>query len=181
MLKIYYQNVRGLRTKTSIFCRNVCMNYCYDVICLTETWLVQGISDSELFDDRYIVWRRDRDYGRTNQTLGGGVLIAVRRELASEARSDWCSNAEDLWITLTLHCRKPNVRYKLHLCTTYICNQGAESSLSAQLATFSSYLPDIILKNPSDKFIIIGDFNMPNLSWQMSDGAVIQPVVLRAL
>lgn len=117
-ISIFYQNVRGLRTKTSVFYRNVCLN-CFDVICLTETWLIDGISDSELFDGRYFVWRRDRSYLQTNQTMGGGVLIAIRRELVADVRNEWCSSAEDLWVTLTLHQKKPKVTYKIHLCVVY--------------------------------------------------------------
>lgn len=164
-VSVYYQNVRGLRTKTSTFYRNLCLN-AYDVVCLTETWLLEGVNNSELFDDRYIVWRRDRDYNKTRQSLGGGILIAFRRELAAELRNEWCSSAEDLWVTLTLQHRKPKVKYKLHLCTVYICNQGTLNSLSTQLATYSERMADIILDNPCDKFIIIGDFNMPNLLWK---------------
>lgn len=87
VINIYYQNVRGLRSKTNSLYRNVCMNS-YDVIIFTETWLVDSISNSELFDGRYLVWRRDRDYCRTAQTRGGGVLIAVRNDLTVVERSD---------------------------------------------------------------------------------------------
>lgn len=169
MINIYYQNVRGLRTKTSLFYRNICSSS-YDIICLTETWLLNDIRDSELFDDRYIVWRRDRDYEKTKQSMGGGVLIAVRKELAAESRPDWCSNAEDVWVTLTLQCRKPCIRYKLHLCTVYICSQGT-ASLTTQLKTFSDQLADIVLSNQCDKFILLGDFNMPNITWTQLDEA----------
>lgn len=34
----------------------------YDVIVLCETWLREGFHDEELFDDRYNVYRRDRDF-----------------------------------------------------------------------------------------------------------------------
>lgn len=54
-LLIYYQNVRGLRTKTEAFYRQLCVSS-FDLIVLTETWLVDGISDCELFGDQYIVY-----------------------------------------------------------------------------------------------------------------------------
>lgn len=88
-LTVYYQNVRGLRTKTNTFYRNIQVNS-YDIIALTETWLTDSVFDNELFDDRYLVWRRDRNYASTGQSLGGGVLIAVRRELVADGRNDWC-------------------------------------------------------------------------------------------
>lgn len=160
--------VRGLRTKTSVFYRNICINS-FDVIILTETWLLEGIKDSELFDDRYIIWRRDRDYSKTRQKLGGGVLIAVRKELSANVRSDWCSNAEDMWVTLTLQNQKPKVAYRLHLCTVYICDENLGRSMSDQLALFSENLSEVILNNPCDKFIVVGDFNMPNLKWEADE------------
>ncbi|XP_022827582.1 neuropeptide F receptor-like [Spodoptera litura] len=97
-LSIYYQNIRGLRTKTDDFYRQLCVNL-YDVVILTETWLVNGISDSELFCDRYIVWRRDRDYHRTGQTRGGGVLIAVNKLISAVPQPLFQSTAEDLWVS----------------------------------------------------------------------------------
>lgn len=113
-VSIYYQNVRGLRTKTASFIRNVLVNS-YDIVCITETWLVDGIHNSEIFDDRYIVWRNDRNYKRTAQTKGGGVLIAVRRELASTSPTEWHSSAEDLWVTVTLRSKKPRSTCRLHI------------------------------------------------------------------
>lgn len=71
LIDIYYQNVRGLRTKTLDFKRNI--QLCnYHVVVLTETWLWEGIRTEELFSDAYTVWRRDRDYGRLGQKRGGG-------------------------------------------------------------------------------------------------------------
>lgn len=57
-LKIYYQNVRGLRTKTNAFYKNL-LQVDYDVICLSETWLHENIFSAELFDSRYSVYRCD--------------------------------------------------------------------------------------------------------------------------
>ncbi|KAL4713367.1 hypothetical protein ACJJTC_016835 [Scirpophaga incertulas] len=107
MINIYYQNVRGLRTKVTDFYRSVCLHN-YEIVCLTETWLLDTIKNSELFDDRYVVFRRDRDYKKTGESKGGGVLIAVCKDLVAEIRNDWFSNAEDLWVTLTLRCQKPS-------------------------------------------------------------------------
>ncbi|KAF9814494.1 hypothetical protein SFRURICE_000221, partial [Spodoptera frugiperda] len=53
----------------------------YDVLILTETWLISDIHDGEFIDDRYLVFRCDRDRLATKKCDGGGVLVAVRREL----------------------------------------------------------------------------------------------------
>jgi hypothetical protein len=78
-VSIYYQNSRGLRSKSKrFFC--TASTYDYDLIILTETWLHKNISSAEFFDASYTVFRRDRDIKR-----GGGVLIALKNEtFASE-------------------------------------------------------------------------------------------------
>ena len=167
-LNIYYQNVRGLRTKANIFLRNVLLNS-YDIICITESWLLDGICDSELVDERYLVWRRDRNYSETGQSLGGGVLIAIKRELVSDCHHDWCSSAEDLWITLSLRRSRPQTAFKIHICCIYICGQNQGYSMDQQLINFSDKLSDIVTSHPNDCFIVLGDFNLPNVAWCHSD------------
>lgn len=100
MINMYYQNCRGLQSKTGAFLRNLCMSN-YDMISLTETWLSSSITDGELFEERYLVCRRDRDYNSTQQSKGGGVLIAVRMEYKSACRIDWNYSAENVWVTIT--------------------------------------------------------------------------------
>jgi hypothetical protein len=55
-LGIYYQNVRGLRTKQLEFYNNVCEANC-DIICLSETWLNDRCYDHNLFPSNYTVYR----------------------------------------------------------------------------------------------------------------------------
>lgn len=58
-LRIYYQNVRGLRTKIDDFYLAVGEKE-YDVIVLTETWLDECIFSSQLFGNNFSVFRTDR-------------------------------------------------------------------------------------------------------------------------
>lgn len=165
-LKMYYQNVCGLRTKTSDFYRSVCLNS-YDVIAITETWLLESISDSELFDGRYLVFRRDRDYKKTQQEKGGGVLLAVRRDFIVTERYDWRSTAEDLWITISPRRTKPHLSHlNIHICVLYLCNENRGYSYNKQLENFGDKLNAIIMCNQGDEFIIVGDFNFAgNVHW----------------
>lgn len=82
-LKMYYQNVRGLKLKTKKFRTNLLANS-YDVVLLCETWLRPDIFSSELFDDRYIVYRKDRNNPALGKKDGGGCLIAVKNHLYSK-------------------------------------------------------------------------------------------------
>lgn len=170
ILNIYYQNVRGLRTKTSDVFRKILLGS-YDVIVFTETWLVDDIFSSEMFDGRYMVLRRDRDYSRTAQQRGGGVLIAVRSELAVVERRDWCCSAEDIWVSLVLKRSRPAITYKLHICALYLCNQNLGNSYNDQLHNFADNMTHLILTHPVDKFIILGDFNFGSrVDWMVNDG-----------
>ncbi|KAL0828963.1 hypothetical protein ABMA28_003854 [Loxostege sticticalis] len=160
-LNMYYQNTRGLRTKTHTFKRNLQLNQ-HDVISLTETWLIDGINDSELFDERYLVWRRDRNYQCTQEKYGGGVLLAVRRDLMAIQRPEWSSSAEDIWITVTYkHDRKQT---NIHFCTLYLCKENNGNSYNTQLHNFTDKLT----------LIINSYFNLANIDW-ISDGENLQP------
>lgn len=79
-LSVYYQNCRGMRTKLHTIYVNILLND-YDIIILSETWLHSDIQNGEWIDSRYCVHRCDRDRGRSGKRDGGGVLVAVRREL----------------------------------------------------------------------------------------------------
>lgn len=102
-LSIYYQNVRGLRTKSHSFLTNILLTN-YDIICLTETWLTADFYDAEYFFNNYVVYRRDRMVSDGRGARGGGVLIAVSREMCARRRDEWCSApaAEELWVSLEL-------------------------------------------------------------------------------
>ena len=81
-LNIYYQNVRGVNTKTSEILLNSTLMSQYDLIILTETWLNSSSFDGEYFDVKlFNVLRKDRDFSTTAMRRGGGVLIAARKEI----------------------------------------------------------------------------------------------------
>ena len=72
---MFYQNVRGLRSKADEFRLSV-METEYDVFVLTETWLDPSIPTALLFGDEYRIYRCDRDTTNSSHSRGGGVLIA---------------------------------------------------------------------------------------------------------
>lgn len=77
-ISIYYQNCRGLRTKLHTLFYNILVN-CYDIIILSETWLIPSISDSEVVDSRYQLYRCDRDRVATGKDDGGGGAACLSR------------------------------------------------------------------------------------------------------
>lgn len=156
-LKAYYQNVRGLRTKTSDFKISVLSND-YDLIMLSETWLHEHLFDSELFDNRYLVYRNDRDSVITEKSRGGGCLIAVKRNICSRRITDFEVGQGDLWVVID-----HTDGYKTFFNVKYI-------DYDSKLPTYESHfhkLNDILNeKEPRSSFFLCGDYNLKSsITW----------------
>lgn len=176
-LNIYYQNVRGLRTKTHDFLHCLLLSD-YDLIFLTETWLTSDFLDSELFPPRYDVYRRDRPGG----ARGGGVLVAARAGLHVQRRT-WCStpHAEELWLTVGLSsapraaafapasstAAADSNRGTLHVACAYFPH-GADHC--GALQSFYDAVTDRMHQNPDDSYLILGDFNISHAEWSVAVG-----------
>lgn len=83
-MRCAYQNVRGLRTKSTEFFNNVASSK-FDIIAISETWATESIFSSELFPSDYLVYRKDRCLTNSRVSRGGGVLLAVDTSLRSSA------------------------------------------------------------------------------------------------
>lgn len=159
-LKIYYQNIRGLRTKTQELFGNVICND-YDVIVLTETWLNGSIHDAEVFDIRYTVHRRDRETsGFSRNKDGGGVLIAVANHLNSQRLTEFESNCENLWVSIQPLKNSPK-NTKFYICATYI-PPPVQSHILKDFLDSASKAMDIF---KDINVLFMGDFNLGNLKW----------------
>lgn len=154
-ISIFYQNVRGLKSKLSTIYNNS-LNADHHIICLTETWLNSNISSSEVLCDTFNIFRRDRSESASTKHEGGGVIIGVNKSLCSVMRQDWMTDSEDLWITIT----SVTSSVRIHLCCVYIPPKDPYS-----LTNFCSKLNEIVHQNAGDVIVICGDFNLPNISW----------------
>jgi len=99
--KVYYQNVRGLRSKLFNLRTNFIL-LSYDAYILTETWLSDDISNSELCFDGYLIFRCDRNLRTSNCRRGGGSLIAVKKELRPTLITTSFDTCEQVFVRLTL-------------------------------------------------------------------------------
>jgi exonuclease III len=61
-----------------------------DVVCVNETWLNENISNSEILNSDYNIFRKDR-VGRN----GGGVLVAIKSSSFSSVK-EFVSNPNDI-------------------------------------------------------------------------------------
>uniref|UniRef100_A0A2M4CUU6 Putative reverse transcriptase n=1 Tax=Anopheles darlingi TaxID=43151 RepID=A0A2M4CUU6_ANODA len=156
-LRIYYQNVRGLRTK--LLELSLALTECdFDIIVFTETWLDATIPSALLNSKRYVFHRTDRSSATSSHQRGGGVLIAVASDLRSQLITHHVRGLEQVW-------------------TKVNCSEGALligaiylppniSSDSCQRTLLNESLLDISSRMKSnDRLLLIGDFNQPSISW----------------
>lgn len=170
-IRIRYQNTRGLRTKKDEFSTNI-LNSTVDFHCITETWLKDDFFTSEYIDNSYISYRRDRDYNKTKTTRGGGCWIFHKAGIHSVRRYDLESDidfVEDLWIQIKLSDSEDS----LFICVVYITPKPSNASLYIAL---TDKIKDNLTKlNSTDRILIIGDFNLSDIKWNMSNEGMLVP------
>ncbi|OWR41402.1 putative endonuclease/reverse transcriptase [Danaus plexippus plexippus] len=94
--------------------RSQVLNNNFDLVLLTEPWLNGSVLDSEVFDGRYTIYRRDRETSirSSHKKSGGGVLIAVSNKYFSSRSIDLESDCQDLWVSIQMGVGK--YRQNLH-------------------------------------------------------------------
>ena len=155
-LMVYYQNVRGLRTKLKEFAENISLTN-YHIILLTETWLKTDIHSSELGLQNYLVFRNDRNLEATGKTRGGGVLIAVYSDFKA-TKLDFpyhSTEHEEIWVKLVID----SIDYVF--CVTYFPPQYnvTEYEMHADNIEYFSN------KYDNSHIYIVGDYNLPKLNF----------------
>ena len=131
-----------------------------DIIIGTETWLVSpeedeenGHKNSELLLEDYDIFRRDRP------TRGGGVLIAVKKDLCCEEISS-SKETEAIFCKINIKNSRPLVIgsvYRAPDLDLELCRK-----LSAEIYnTFN--------KSQGSIFWLGGDFNLPDINWKNQD------------
>ncbi|CAH2264054.1 jg16412 [Pararge aegeria aegeria] len=141
---------------------------------LFKTWLNSNILSHELFDNRYTVYRRDREsVGFQNKKDGGGVLIAVYNKYISKRMSIWESDCEDVWVTLEICSKKSGkfLKHNIAFCAVYLPPPVSRSSLESYLDNSNAVCEQNLYT------CILGDFNMSYINWPLlkdnNDGYII--------
>lgn len=102
-------------------------------------------------------------------------MLAIWREFPAVERPDWCSSAEDLWLSVNINDSGTRSNQCVHFCAIYLCKQKLGYSFSTQLVNFTDRLSDVINLHPNDKFVIVGDFNLSNVTWIRDSAGVLEP------
>ena len=131
----------------------------HDIVCVSETWLIDSIKNEELFIDEYNIFRSNRDPNTQGTTTHGGTMICVKSKYQSK---------EIKIETLPLGC-----------CCECECTVGLKSILiicvylppddSDYVLCNSEFLHLLFiienLKKKYDSTIICGDFNS-SINWE---------------
>lgn len=162
-ISLYYQNCRGTRTKLQSLYMNI-LSSSYDIIILTETWLTPLILDNEFIDNRYLVFRCDRDRALTEKQDGGGVLIAVKRELRP-ACIPLPSPAPAVieHVIVAIPASQHNKQYLFS--AAYIPPKTSDNIYALHF----NILRDVVIRNQVKNFYVVGDYNLPQVEWVNSD------------
>lgn len=163
-IDLYYQNLRGLRTKSKRFIRN--STSCdFDIIVLTETWLNNDHFSSEYFDHNFTIFRKDRYETGSALKRGGGVLIAVHNRFA-------CTDVE-LYNTKDIECIcvkiSLNAISDVFIYNAYIPPDSPNQLYDEHLSAIKSIKSIHSTLKATDTFIVTGDFNIPNATWTRDD------------
>lgn len=148
-LRLYYQNVRGLRTKLSDFSAAITAIDA-DLFFITETWLAPGITDEEVAPRGYSVLRRDRP----GTGMGGGAAIVVApgryqiREI--QPPSGISKDGYELTCAGIYSCNKLEI---VAICT-YLPPRSKENVYERMFESIEA------LSAKYDNVIICGDFNL---------------------
>ena len=163
---LYYQNVRGVRTKLDSLLLAV-MDCNYDIVMLTETGLDDCIDSLQIFGHAFNVFRCDRNCRNSNKSSFGGVLIAVHRRFASKQVCMRRGEAlEQVFVEATVG---PN---RLFLGVIYIPpDRSCDADLIDEHVDSVRELCDYA--SCDDQVLICGDYNQRRLQWSLcSDGDV---------
>ena len=184
-LSVYYQNVQSLIpfgylgnehpvfNDVKIFeLHHYVETHSPDIVILNETWLKESILDSEIFpQDMYRIFRHDRctethpidlSNPKKFRKNGGGVLIAVSNQLSIQSNVIPLKHeAEMLAIEIILKNKT-----KIIIATCYrvgtLGTRNADEILKA--------LRMLSRKKSVKKFIMVGDFNLPQINWVSGTG-----------
>mgnify|MGYP005985692597 FL=1 len=136
----------------------------FDIIAITESWLKNDISDSEIFPHNYVVFRKDRITEGSKVSRGGGVVLAFKDTL-STTNLDLSIFNEMLPMIDIVGAKLQGTNFvKLYVLLIYLPPSTSfdDFSLFFELLSSLKILGD-------DKVLILGDFNTPSFNTSIPD------------
>lgn len=138
------------------------------MIAFTETNLNDRICDNDILPKDFQIYRKDRSKnGDGKNVCGGGVLIAIkkRRNFATERITH--TNSNELFDGLEVVC------LKLTVINTIVCLYIPSGSNTHTYNLYCKAMNRLKCIVGQNTLIVMGDFNLPNLEWNIKKGASI--------
>ena len=131
-----------------------------DIICITETHLNSDILDAEIDIDGFSFKRKDRNFNIKSDKLddysdGGGSIIYFKKYLYVNLVQEFENAPDSLAISVQL--------YRGNICIA--CIYRSMSLNTKQNQTLISCIDSICNDKIYDESLILGDFNLPDVSW----------------
>ncbi|XP_055622088.1 uncharacterized protein LOC129765695 [Toxorhynchites rutilus septentrionalis] len=169
-LRIYYQNVRGLRTKIDAFFLSVSEEE-FDLIVLTETRLDDRIFSTQLFGPSYAVYRTDRSHLNSHKSRGGGVLIAITRLTSYLDPAPISLLLEQLWVLVEVNHNTISIGV-IYLPPN---RKNDSTAIDEHVESIGSVSARLKVHSPA---LLFGDYNQAGLQWCFPESStpVIDPL-----
>ena len=136
----------------------LCLNKQCDIVCISETWIDESISDDDVNIDNYQLFRKDRTK-RGARREAGGVAIYCKDDLPIRRRTDLEPNNLEL---VLLELKTSNKRVIIGSC--YRPPNMTADEVRDFLSSFQVTLNLIFSERP-ESLIILGDFNDKCITW----------------
>ena len=161
-MSIFYQKIRSVSGRTSESRVNLQCFGLYDIFALTETNLNDTIKTEELGFVSHNVIRCDRSVATSKKKSGGGVLLALQKNIKYSIIPMITNRFEYICVKLHLN------GYDIIIVLVYVPPFSPEIT-----ATYHSELIDFLTDSLDnyvntygfDNIIILGDFNVPGYDW----------------
>ena len=125
----------------------------FDIICISETWLDDSISDDDIRIPDYELFRRDRNHH------GGGVMIYAHENLSPTRRPDLQhDDLENIWIECLLETKRVLVS------TCYRSPNASAGEVVKFIEGLQDSVNKVIIEDPS-VLLLLGDFNDKCTVW----------------
>ena len=132
-----------------------------DIIVLTETWLQSNFSSNELGLTEYNVFRQDRSpLNNPFKTRGGGVLIAIKKQLNAIKIDTHIEYLEHCFVNLQIH------NFKAIVGVIYISPSNSHLDYSyAMYRLHTEVVNELVSSYPDHKLFLFGDYNLNKINW----------------
>src|SRR5437867_4739279 len=153
-IRFMYTNIRSLmnNNKREEICA-IIKEQNIEILGITESWTNENIANSEISLPDFTLYRKDRIIG--DRTRGGGVLLYIKNDIISMEENNE-DETESIWARIKLDGRVDIV--------VGVCYRAPGTNLEE-----GKKLLDRITEIAKNPCIIMGDFNYPDINWELQE------------